>query len=149
MISLRHSEINDRRRRDRARVQKCGGTFAKDSFFTRLGLTTNYAFRVVDCSPTGMKVASYRPLDRFERFVFKFPAAKGGLMKVAGHVVWTEQVSSREEQAASGAWIGGVRFDGLEETDENRLLLHMERHREQAVSLRKQRVVRYYGKGGN
>ena len=69
---------SDRRRGDRAAVQKFGGTFRDDSLLARIGLSHSYPFRALDCSTTGMRMASYKPLDLEQRFVFRFPTTTGG-----------------------------------------------------------------------
>ncbi|MBI3269998.1 MAG: PilZ domain-containing protein [Planctomycetes bacterium] len=140
---------NDRRRAGRARVKKCGGTFSQDTLLSKFGLSHSFPFQVVDCSTTGMKMASYRPLDWSQRLVFRFPGANGAEMKVAGSVVWTEQLRDGAAMAGTGAWLGGVRFDELDPKVESRFERHIDGYRENAVTLRKPRVVRYYQKGNN
>jgi hypothetical protein len=141
----------ERRRVHRSRLEKCGGKFSNDGFLAKLGLSSYFPFRVVDCSPTGMKEAARRPLDRAQRFVFTFPAAQGEHVKVAGSIVWTEPFRERSEKSdtSQSGWLGGVRFDPLHPNVENRLLRHIQRFAEDALRIRKPRLVRYYGKGDN
>ena len=68
-------------------------------------------------------------------------------MAVPGSVVWTEPIQESRDKGGRKGWVGGIQFDDMDEMFESRLETHIEKYRENAVTLRAQRVKRYYQKG--